>query len=451
MLLSAQYVVPVSHEPIENAALLVQGNTIVDIGPADVMRLRYPDEEEKDFGMAALTPGFIDLNARIEDAAFRGLVRDEPYVQWRKDISDLRQRITTEEIFDSAYLGGLEELSSGVTTIADITTTGANVRAAQELGLRGVFYREVGAIDKRLVNYAIKKADTDLEKWSLMLDSDRIQLGVAPVQVFRCHPKVYTCVAQYANEHNDMPIAMLLAGSREEYRFVKYGAASGIDERYDRQGFMEVPPWLPTGVTPVSYVLNWGLFKAKNVMLMYGVHVNEADIRHLQQHDVAVAVCPSLNAQLGMGLAPVDEYLRAGMRVGLGTGAPGCIDFVDIFTEMRLELLIQRAANTGDFIDSQTLIEMGTLRAAEVLRIDDKVGSLEKGKRADIVAVDLSGSHQTPTTDPVSALLSSASNGDVMMTMIDGCVLYERGKWHVAGEVAKNIAHVLEIRGRLRS
>ncbi len=451
MLLSAQYVVPVSREPLKNTAILVQGNTIADIGPADVMRLRYPNEEEKDFGMAALTPGFIDLNARIEDAAFRGLIHDEPYAKWRKEISDLRQRITTDEIFDSAYLGGLEELSSGVTTIADITTTGANIRAAQELGLRGVFYREVSAIDKRLVNFALKKADTDLKKWSSRIDSNLIQLGVAPAQVFQCHPEVYRCVAQYANEHNDMPVAMLLAGSREEYRFVKYGATSGIDSRYDHQGFMEVPPWLPTGVTPVSYVLNWGLFEAKNVMLVYGVHVNEADIRHLQRHNVAVAICPSLNAQLGMGLAPVDEYLRAGMHVGLGTGAPGCIDFLDIFTEMRLELLIQRAANTGEFIDSKTLIEMGTLRAAEVLRIDDKVGSLDVGKQADIVAVDLSGSHQPSTTDPVSALLSSASNSDVMMTMVNGRVLYERGKWHVAGEVAKNIAHVLEIRGRLRS
>lgn len=451
MLLSAQYVVPVSSKPIENAAILVRDNTIMDIGPAETMRLRYPEDEEKDFGMAALTPGFIDLNARIEDAVFRGLIRDEPYVKWRKDISELRQRITTDEIFDSAFLGGLEELSSGVTTIADITTTGANVKAAQELGLRGVFYREVGAIDKRLVNYAIKKADADLEKWSQLLDSDRIQLGIAPTQVFQCHPEVYSCVARYANEHGDTPVAMLLAGSREEYRFVKFGAVSGVDERYDRQGFMEVPPWLPTGVSPVNYVLNWGLFDAKNVMIIYGVHINDADVRQLKKHDVAVAVCPSLNAQLGMGLAPVDEFLRSGLRVGLGTGAPGCIDFLDIFTEMRLELLIQRASNTGDFIDSQTLIEMGTLRAAEVLRIDDKVGSLEKGKRADIVAVDLSGSHQTPTTDPVSALLSSASNSDVMMTMVDGRVLYERGKWHVMGEVTKNIAHVLEIRGRLRS
>lgn len=451
MLLSAQYVVPVSSDPIENGAILVRDDSIVDVGPTEMMRLRYPEEELKDFGMAALTPGFIDLHARIEDAVFRGLIQDLPFVKWSSKILHLRNRITPEETYDSAFLGGLEELSSGVTTIADTTTTGACVNAVQNLGLRGVLYREAGAIDKRLVNYAIKKADGDLEKWSQSIDDERITLGIAPAPTYRCHPELYREAARYATAHNDMPLSIQLAGSSEEYRFVKYGATAGLDAAAAEHGFMEVPPWLPTQVTPVNYVLNWGLFEAKNVMMVYGVRVTDEDIRQLKEYDVAVAVCPSLNAQLGMGVAPVNEFLRAGMRCGLGTGAPGSIDFLDIFAEMRMELLIQRALNTGEFIDSQTLIVMGTLRAAKVLRMEDKIGSLEVGKLADIVAVDLSGSHQTPTTDPVAALLSSASNGDVMMTMVDGKVLYERGRWHVSGEVAKNIAHVLEIRGRLRS
>lgn len=451
MLLSAQYVVPVSSEPIENGAILVRDGRIADIGKTEMMRLRYPDEELKDFGMAALTPGFIDLHARIEDAVFRGLVKDLPFVKWAHEMANLRGRITDAEKYDSAYLGGLEALSSGVTTIADTTKTGACVKAVQDLGLRGVLYREVGAIDKRLVSYAIKKADNDLDKWGKVIDADRITLGVAPESVYMCNPELYREMARYATDNGDLPISMKLAGSLEEFRFVKYGATAGLDAAIAEQGFMEVPPWLPTQVTPVNYVLNWGLFEAKNVMLVYGVRVTDEDIDHLKAYDVSMAVCPSLNAQLGMGVAPVNEFLRAGMRCGLGTGAPGSIDFLDIFAEMRMELLIQRALNTGEFIDSQTLIEMGTLRAARALRMDDEIGSLEVGKIADIVAVDLSGSHQTPTTDPVAALLSSASNGDVMMTMVGGDVLYERGRWHVAGEVAKNIAHVLEIRGRLRA
>ena len=214
---------------------------------------------------------------------------------------------------------------------------------------------------------------------------------------------------------------------------------------------MELPPWLPTGVTPVNYVLNWDGFEADNVMVIYGVCVNQEDINKLKEYDVSIAVTPSLNAQLGMGVAPVDEYLRAGLRVGLATGAPGSLDFVDLFTEMRVELLIQRAMNNRDFISAQTLLEMGTLSAAKVLGIADTVGSLEVGKQADIIAIDLAGAHQTSVNDPIFTLLSSASNNDIMMTMVEGDILFERGQWHVdGGDVAKNIARVLSIRSSLR-
>lgn len=451
MLLCAKYVVPVSSVPIESGAILVRDNQIADIGDADMMRLRYADEEVKDFGMAALTPGFIDLNSCIEESVFRGLIPDVPYARWIKEFRDLRERVTPEELFDSAYLGGLEELSAGITTIADTTSTGGSVRAAQELGLRGVIYRKAAAIDKRLVNYAIKKADSDIAKWRNMVDSDRITFGIEAASVFECHPELYKRVAEYASEHDDMPVVIKLAGSAEEYRFVKSGAIVGGDERFDVHGFMEVPPWLPTQVSPVNYVLNWGLFSAKNVMVIHGVQVDDADIRQLADHDVALAVCPSMHAQLGMGVAPVDEFLRAGMRVGLGTGAPAIIDYMDIFTQMRMELILQRASNPREFIDAQTLIEMGTLGAARALGMEDKIGSLEVGKLADVVAIDLSGSHQTPTKDPASAIVSSATNSDVLMTMVNGQVRYEQNRWHVEGEVAKNIAHVLEIRGRLRA
>ena len=450
MLLCAKYIVPVSSEPMEHGAVLVRDGAIADIGTAEMMRLRYPDEEVKDFGMAALTPGFIDLHARVEDGVLRGLIRDLPFVEWRKNIGDLRSRISSKEAYDSAYLGCLEELSAGVTTIGDTTSTGAAVFAAQDCGLRAVVYREAGAIDKRLVNYAMKKVDSDLEKWSQSVDEDRIVLGIAPDPVYECHPELYRSAAKYAAEHNNLPIAMKLAGSNEELRFVKDGATAGLDSTVDHRGFVEVPPWLPTAVTPVNYVLNWGLFEAENVMIVYGVNVSEDDIRHLRDYDVAVATCPSLNAQLGMGVAPVSEYLRSGLRIGLGTGAPGSVNYLDMFAEMRFELMVQRALSR-EFLNPQTLLEMATLRAAEVLRLDDKIGSLEIGKLADIIAIDLSGSHQTPTTDPVTALLGSASNSDVVMTMVNGNILYEAGRLHVGEGATKVIAHVLEVRGRLRS
>ena len=156
MLLCAQHVLRVSSAPIEYGAVLVKDGKIADIGKADMLRIRYAEEEVRDFGTAAICPGLINLYARLEDAIFRGLMSDVPYAAWMKEISDLRRRLSAEESYESAYLGALESLASGITTVGDISTTGAAAKAADKVGLRAVVYREISAIDKNLVNYSLK-------------------------------------------------------------------------------------------------------------------------------------------------------------------------------------------------------------------------------------------------------------------------------------------------------
>ena len=204
------------------------------------------------------------------------------------------------------------------------------------------------------------------------------------------------------------------------------------------------------GTTPVRYALNWGAFESDNVLAIHCVHVDDKDVQKLKEYDVAVAVCPRCNAQLGMGVAPINEFMRAGLRLGLGTDSPAATDSTDMLTEMRIGMLVQRAVNVGEFLDSATMLEMATIGGARALKLDDKIGSLEIGKLADIIAVDLSGSHQTPTTDPVSAVVNTCSGADILMTMVNGTALYEKNKWNVGVEVARNIARIIEIRGKLR-
>ena len=335
--------------------------------------------------------------------------------------------------------------------MADITVTGAACTATQKLGLRSVIYREVGAMDKRRVDYAMRMAENDIMHWREEVDSSRITIGVAPAAIYTCHPSVFGRVAEFANREN-MPVAMHLAGSREENQLRPVRFVSVLGARHGRQkrGYVEIPPWLPTGTSPVRYALNWGAFETSNVLAIHCVHVDEEDVKKLKEYDVAVGVCPRCNAQLGMGVAPVNEFLRAGLRLGLGTDSPAATDSTDMLTEMRLGMLVQRAVDVDEFLDSSTMLEMATMGGARASRLDDKIGSLDVGKRADVIAVDLSSSHQTPTTDPVSAVVNTCTATDVLMTMVDGKLLYEKSRWHVDVEVAKNIARVIEIRGKLR-
>ena len=387
----------------------------------------------------------------LEYTAVRGLVHDVPYATWLLNTHAISAQMNSDDLFASAILGGLEALSGGVTCLADITPTGAALQALRQLGMRGVIYREVGAMDKRRVDHAIAQAIADIERWTAAVaDNDKIEVGIAPAALYTCHPTVFSRISEYAG--SKVPVALHVAGSREEYRFIRDGASPlSVDRLSDRRGFVEVPPWLPTGVTPVNYVLNWGGFDAANVLAIHAIHVSDDDILKLKDYDVAIGHCPRCNAQLGMGVAPISEYLRAGMRVGLGTDSPAATDSSDMVVEMRTGMLVQRAVNSQEFITAQTMLEMATIGGARALRMEDKIGSLEVGKRADIIAIDLAGSHQTPTKDPVGAVVNTTMGADVIMTMVDGSVLYEQNQWHVDADVAKSIAHVIEVRGKLRA
>ncbi|MBQ3106869.1 MAG: amidohydrolase family protein [Eggerthellaceae bacterium] len=450
MLLCAQYILPVTSEPFQDGAILVRDGRIRDIGKFDALKLRYPDEEVVDYGLAALMPGLIDAHTHLENSVMRGIVHDVPYATWMRAVAECSAKMDVTDWYDSAILGGLDALSSGITTVADITASGAACTATQKLGLRSVIYREVGAMDSRRVDHAMRIAENDIMHWREEVDSERVTIGIAPAAIYICHPSVFTKVAELATREN-MPVAMHLAGSREEYNFVKNGSSAlRVHSEDVRRGFLEIPPWLPTGVSPVRYALNWGAFEAPNVLAIHCVHVDEEDIKKLKEYNVGVAVCPRCNAQLGMGVAPTNELLRVGLNVGIGTDSPAATDSTDLLNEMRLGMLVQRAVNVREFLDSTTMLEMATIRGARALALDHKVGSLEVGKCADVIAVDLSSSHQTPTSDPVSAVVNTCNGGDVLMTMVDGKILYEKKKWHVDVEVAKNIARVIEIRRKLR-
>jgi 5-methylthioadenosine/S-adenosylhomocysteine deaminase len=328
---------------------------------------------------------------------------------------------------DSALLGALEALQSGITTIADVTSTGASCHAAQAAGLRGVIYREVATMDKREVASVMEEASQDISAWRETTDSARLTIGIAPHAPYSCHPELFKRVAEYAADGT--PVSLHLAGSREEYQFVKHGSsmlATDVRDVFDA----DAPLWLPTGVSPVRYVLQWGILDAPNIVAVHCTQVDADDIEILARHDVAVAHCPRCNAKLGMGLAPIDKFLAAGIRVGLGTDSPAASNSMDVFEEMRIGLLLQRAMLGEDhFMIARQFVKMATLDAARALGVDDQVGSLEPGKRADIIAVDLSKSHQIPTHHPYGTLVHTANQENVLWTMIGGKVVYEAREW----------------------
>ena len=450
MILRAKYVLPITSPLIRDGAVRVSGSQITDVGTAAELMAKYPGEAVSDFEKAALLPGFIDCHTNLEHSVIRASELDVPFAQWTKSMIHYSRKLSRDDWYASAVQGGLEALSCGITCVANTSASGAAVGAMRDLGMRGIVYREVGATTKAAVEDAMYAAEEDVLNWMCDVDGVRIQVGLMPGSLYSCHPEIHKRVAELATREN-LPIALHVAGSREEFNFIRYGSSAfKIHDGENTIESMTTLPWMPSGTTPVRYAVNWGAFEAPNVVAVHCVHLADEDIRLLKSYDVAICACPRTNAQLGMGVVHITELRRAGLRVGFGSDSLAATDSIDMFTQMRTGMLIQRAAGTsGTFMDSHVALEMATIGAARALKLDDMVGSLEPGKAADIIAVDVSGLHLAPTADPVPALVNSCSGAEVMMTMVNGRRVYEHGNWNVDIPLARSLARVYQTRRKL--
>jgi 5-methylthioadenosine/S-adenosylhomocysteine deaminase len=447
MLLKSRYVLPVAAPHIEHGAVLVRGDRIEAVGAAAELLAANPAEEVIDLGLAVLMPGFVDLHTHLEYSVFRGLVDDVPYTRWKMQVVEKQKKLAPADWEDSAVLGAMEALQSGITTVADITNSGSSACA----GLGGVIYREVSTMEKARIPEKLEAARADIAQWRDIAAGGPLRVGIAPHSPYTCHPELIQQAAALAIEQ-DMPAAIHLAGSRDEYDFVRYGSSQLAQDFRQQAGWSDVA-WMPTGVSPVRYILQWGLFDVPRLLAVHCVQVDPADVEVLASKGVGVAHCPRCNAKLGMGIAPLKLFFKHGLTVGLGTDSPASNNTLDFFDEMRIGLLLQRGVSDEHdfyrFFTARTFVRLATIHGAKALGLDHEIGSLEVGKRADLVAVDLSASHMVPTDDPYSALVHTANQESVVMTMVAGRVLYDRGDY-LSIDSERALARAEEIQAKLR-
>jgi 5-methylthioadenosine/S-adenosylhomocysteine deaminase len=215
-----------------------------------------------------------------------------------------------------------------------------------------------------------------------------------------------------------------VAESKEEITYVRSGSGKFAHDYREKMGWerMLIQPY---GVSPIKYLQQWGVFD-ENFLAVHCVHASIDDIRILKAKRVAVAHCPKSNAKTGCGIAPLPDLLRQGVRVGFGTDSPASSNIMDMFDEMRTALFLHRAIEHDvGVLNAEKCVAIATLGAAQALGLDGLVGSLEPGKRADLIAVDVSGSHFAPIDNPYSALVYGANQDDVFWTCINGRVVYE--------------------------
>jgi 5-methylthioadenosine/S-adenosylhomocysteine deaminase len=181
------------------------------------------------------------------------------------------------------------------------------------------------------------------------------------------------------------------------------------------------------GTRPLRRLEALGLL-GPGLIAVHGVHLNADEIARLEQYSCSVAHCPSSNLKLASGIAPVAALHRGGVNIGLGTDSAASNNRLDLFAEMRLAALLAKGAS-GDptALPAHAVLQMATLNAARALGLDQRIGSLAKGKRADLVAVSLSGPELSPCYDPLSHLVYAAGRQHVSHVWVDGEPLVENG------------------------
>lgn len=429
MLLSAKWVLPITSPPIADGAVMVTGDRIEAVGRLDELKKKHPGEPVRDFGEAVILPGFVDLHTHLEYSAFRGLCDDLDYTDWKIQVTRKAKPLKKRDWLASARLGALEALASGITCIADITGSGASLEAAKEAGLRGVVYYEITGMDHSgsAVERIVMDGRETVSQWQAIAEGTLLGIGVAPHSPYSVAPPLFRAVSRWTR-YQSLPVCMHLAGSEDEYAFVKYGSGKLATTYRDVVGWSDYL-WQPLGTSPVKYLEEWEAFEGQ-VMAVHCVQVDEDDLDILAANEVSVAYCPKCSAKWGMGTAPLSSFMHHGLRVGIGTDSPASNNTMDFFDEMRMGLLLQRASTRSvEETSASRFIEFATLGGATALRMEREIGSLEDGKQADLIAVDLSSSRQKPVADPYSALVYTANQENVILTMVAGQTFFEGGAY----------------------
>lgn len=377
--------------------LFISDGKITAIGPSLVMAA---DEVIQAKDMVAM-PGLINAHNHTPMSLLRGFSDDLKLMDWlEKKMLPAEDRMNEEDIYWGAQLAMAEMIRSGTTAFADMYIHMDQIAAAiEENGMRAsltrglVFFQDDGG---RRMQEAIDLVD----KWSGGANG-RITTMFGPHAPYTCPPEPLREVIQLARKRN-VPIHIHLAETKEEI--------GKIREKY--------------GQTPTEYLYQLGTFDHTHVLLAHSVHLNRRDIGYLRGMRGGIAHNPVSNLKLGCGIAPVTEMELAGVTVGLGTDGAGSATTLDMFAEIKAASWLQKL-DYGDptRLPAKRALQMATIESAKLLAIDHQVGTLEIGKQADLILIDLQRPHLQPVHNLYSLLAYSATGADVDTTIVDGRIL----------------------------
>ena len=346
-----------------------------------------------------LMPGLVNTHTHLAMALFRGYKDEKKLEDWLNNaIFPVEAKMREEDVYNNALLSCLECIRYGTTTVNDMYFMEDEViKAIEESNIRAVV--SYGINDFIIRDY-VKKTKEGIKKYNN--DNSLIKVIACFHAPYTCSPDTINLVLDICNELN-VPIHTHLSETKEE--------ESTIQERY--------------GKSSTKYLYDLGVFNYP-VILAHSIHMSNSDLELLKGIKGGMSNNPISNAKLASGVCDVVNLRKLGFNVGLGSDGAGSTTTLDMFEEMKTCAYLQKLKYSDPtIIKAYDILKMATIEGAKVLGLDNKIGTIEKGKCADLILVDLNNIHLCPTNDICTNLVFSANGGDVDSVIVNGKVLLE--------------------------
>jgi len=399
---------------IEDGALLIKNGKIVFVGKSDSIRNADADVVINARGKIVL-PGLINCHTHVPMTLFRGIAEDQPLETWlKKTIWPLEAKLKREDIYYGGLLGCLEMLKSGTTCFADMYFHEDMVaKAVKEIGLRGVLAEGIIESGNKLRGKKMLEKSVDFAQKFNGHSDGRIRAMLGPHAVYSCSPDLLVKIKEKAFELG-VGVHLHLAESKEMLR--------DFEEKH--------------GVSETTFLDNIE-FLGGSVLAAHCINLSKWDMHIFSKNRVNVVYVPVANMKLGLGAAKIKDLTDLGVNVCLGTDGPACNNSLDMFDTMKIAALLQKHAyHDPSVLPANEIVRMATINGAKALGLNGEIGSLEVGKKADLILIDVSKPHLKPLHSVFASLVYSARGSDVDTVIVDGKILMENQQVKVIDEQA---------------
>ena len=390
---------------LEDGFIAIRGDRISHMGTGDMPSIKATKIIDAKGGL--VLPGLVNGHTHAAMTLFRGLADDLPLMQWLENyIFPAERNMDAEFVYTGTLLALAEMILSGTTTFCDMYLFEEEVaKAAKKAGVRclvGEVLYDFPSPNYGSVGKGLEYTESLIQKWR---DDPIVSIAVEPHSLFTCSPELLMASNELALKHR-VPLIIHVAETLNE--------VSEIKGKYAK--------------TPIEHLDSLGLLGA-HLIADHCVHLGPSDIKKMAEHGVKVVHNPESNMKLASGIAPVPELIKQGVTVGLGTDGCASNNNLDLFSEMDTAAKLHKVhAMDPTVVDAVTVLRMATIEGARALGLQDITGSLEIGKKADVIVVDTHKPHLTPMYNAVSHLVYAASGNDVTHSVINGKLVMEDRK-----------------------